>query len=58
MALVDEPSGVTVKQPMHDVHGRMPLQPPRSEAASVDVMTTKVRVLQGLIVAEHETQVR
>ena len=57
MAALVEASGLTVEQPMHDVHGSMPLQPLGSEAATVHVVTTKVAFSQGLVVAEDKAKI-
>ena len=57
MAAVDGSSGLTVEQPMHDVHGSMPLQPSASEAATVHGVVTKVGFSQGLIVAEDKAKI-
>lgn len=57
MAAVDGRSCLTVKQPMHDVHGSMALQPTRTKAASGHVVSSEVFAFERLIVAEDEAKV-
>ena len=57
MAAVDGPSGLTVEQPMHDVHGGVTLQPAVPKAAATDRMAAEVCLGQGLIVAQDKAEI-